>query len=312
MTETKSSSSSSVMAQQNVLELLKSLEVAQPQDEVFLWLETISSQEFGLVKTIAKQFVSLDNKSALASPLLRILQYLSEYETTTVTDQLKDMSELSSALIDIITADSKADVDGLGESAVILLQAMEPSSLPIAKLSELFVAKLFDMLDVQKDEIYVAAVQCLVAVNFRLDRLTANPVLDLCCAHPNARYFGEALLSLVNRGEGDKLYHSVKCICDILEHRATRDFFYTNDLKVFIDIAVRCLIGASDVKLRVQYVKALGHVIADAEYKTHKHRAQDMLDALELQLDDSNIEQADQQVIEKILVDCLSTLEGKE
>ncbi|XP_063359322.1 NCK-interacting protein with SH3 domain [Cydia amplana] len=127
----------------------------------------------------------------------------------------------------------------------------------------------------------------LLAYNLQFDTPADNLLLNALERRDNAKTFCEKVLLLLNR-EDDPVHifdhepapaHSVlKLVTDLFSRKKTAEHFYTNDVKVAIDIIVRQLADLSPGETRRQeYLKILQGIIRNTEYGSHLHRRDDLL-----------------------------------
>ncbi|CAG9114408.1 unnamed protein product [Plutella xylostella] len=126
----------------------------------------------------------------------------------------------------------------------------------------------------------------LLAYNLQFEG-AENLLLDALERQDQAKTFCEKVLLLLNREEDPvRIFdhepeppHSVlKLVTDVFSRKKTADHFYTNDVKVAIDIVVRQLadLSAGDER-RQDYLKILQGVIRNTAYGSHLHRRDDVL-----------------------------------
>ncbi|XP_063620398.1 NCK-interacting protein with SH3 domain [Cydia splendana] len=127
----------------------------------------------------------------------------------------------------------------------------------------------------------------LLAYNLQFDTPVDNLLLNALESRDNAKTFCEKVLLLLNR-EDDPVHifdhepapaHSVlKLVTDLFSRKKTAEHFYTNDVKVAIDIIVRQLADLSPGETRRQeYLKILQGIIRNTDYGSHLHRRDDLL-----------------------------------
>ncbi|XP_063378241.1 NCK-interacting protein with SH3 domain [Cydia fagiglandana] len=127
----------------------------------------------------------------------------------------------------------------------------------------------------------------LLAYNLQFDTPVDNLLLNALENRDNAKTFCEKVLLLLNR-EDDPVHifdhepapaHSVlKLVTDLFSRKKTAEHFYTNDVKVAIDIIVRQLADLSPGETRRQeYLKILQGIIRNTDYGSHLHRRDDLL-----------------------------------
>ncbi|CAH0721752.1 unnamed protein product, partial [Brenthis ino] len=126
----------------------------------------------------------------------------------------------------------------------------------------------------------------LLAYNLQFENPFENLLLNALETMDIAKTFCEKILLLLNREEDPvRMFehepapaHAVlKLAADVFSRKKTAGHFYTNDVKVAIDIIVRQLADLSpgDVR-RQQYLKILQGIIRNTEYGAHRHRRDDL------------------------------------
>ncbi|XP_055384761.1 NCK-interacting protein with SH3 domain [Condylostylus longicornis] len=152
-----------------------------------------------------------------------------------------------------------------------------------------FVSFLFDIVEEQQHpEVLIDLVISLIlAFNLQFSELTQNIVIEAMQKLSSAKTFTEKILLYLNREEDPVkiLKHSSNCInsvlkifIDIFSLSETANLFYTNDVKVLIDIMVRQLsdLSAGD-KLRRNYLELCRRILRNTNYEEHTHRKQDLM-----------------------------------
>ncbi|XP_041639589.1 NCK-interacting protein with SH3 domain-like isoform X2 [Cheilinus undulatus] len=107
----------------------------------------------------------------------------------------------------------------------------------------------------------------------------------------NVKILSEKVLLLLNRGDDPVCMfkhtppapHSVlKFLQDVFASRETADIFYSTDMRVMIDIAVRQISDLSPGdKLRMEYLSLMHSIIRSTDYLEHQHRLSDLQGALQ-------------------------------
>ncbi|XP_074533534.1 NCK-interacting protein with SH3 domain [Halichoeres trimaculatus] len=107
----------------------------------------------------------------------------------------------------------------------------------------------------------------------------------------NVKILSEKVLLLLNRGDDPVCMfkhtppapHSVlKFLQDVFASTETADIFYSTDMMVMIDIAVRQISDLSPGdKLRMEYLSLMHSIIRSTDYLEHQHRLSDLQGALQ-------------------------------
>ncbi|KAM9814172.1 NCK-interacting protein with SH3 domain [Neosynchiropus ocellatus] len=107
----------------------------------------------------------------------------------------------------------------------------------------------------------------------------------------NVKILSEKVLLLLNRGDDPVCMfkhtppapHSVlKFLQDVFASHETADIFYSSDMRVMIDIAVRQISDLSPGdKLRMEYLSLMHSIMGSTDYLEHQHRLSDLQGALQ-------------------------------
>uniref|UniRef100_A0A665TF93 SH3 domain-containing protein n=1 Tax=Echeneis naucrates TaxID=173247 RepID=A0A665TF93_ECHNA len=127
---------------------------------------------------------------------------------------------------------------------------------------------------------------------FNLHHTTpSNNVIMQEVKKKNVKILSEKVLLLLNRGDDPVCMfkhtppapHSVlKFLQDIFASRETADIFYSTDMMVMIDIAVRQISDLSPGdKLRMEYLSLMHSIMRSTDYFKHQHRLADLQGALQ-------------------------------
>ncbi|XP_071350522.1 NCK-interacting protein with SH3 domain isoform X2 [Trachinotus anak] len=127
---------------------------------------------------------------------------------------------------------------------------------------------------------------------FNLHHTTpSNNVIMQELKKKNVKILSEKVLLLLNRGDDPVCMfkhtppapHSVlKFLQDVFASRETADIFYSTDMMVMIDIAVRQISDLSPGdKLRMEYLSLMHSIMRSTDYLEHQHRLPDLQGALQ-------------------------------
>ncbi|XP_068998608.1 NCK-interacting protein with SH3 domain isoform X2 [Embiotoca jacksoni] len=107
----------------------------------------------------------------------------------------------------------------------------------------------------------------------------------------NVKILSEKVLLLLNRGDDPVCMfkhtppapHAVlKFLQDVFASRETADIFYSTDMMVMIDIAVRQISDLSPGdKLRMEYLSLMHSIVGSTDYLEHQHRLSDLQGTLQ-------------------------------
>ncbi|XP_046735610.1 NCK-interacting protein with SH3 domain isoform X1 [Diprion similis] len=166
--------------------------------------------------------------------------------------------------------------------------------MPVTHLEQLgtdFIAFLLELIENPPDTDMDDQIPDLflnLVLSYNLQFTTSeNMVLNALKLRTVAKTFTEKILLLLNREEDPvRIFdhqpappHSVlKLFVDLFSNDVTASLFYTNDIKVLIDIIVRQLFDISPgVKKRRQYLELCRRVLRTESYNEHRHRCEDVL-----------------------------------
>ncbi|CAO1398742.1 unnamed protein product [Diamesa tonsa] len=151
----------------------------------------------------------------------------------------------------------------------------------------------------------------LLAFNLQFDNFEDNVVLEAMQTMKTSKSFTEKILLLINREEDPVfvLKHTeppinsvLKMLVDLFSIPETTTLFYTNDIKVLIDILVRQLsdLSAGD-KLRKWYLELCRRILRNTDYAEHQHRALDMMKIFtRIFCEEAECSAGDQQIVREI------------
>lgn len=119
----------------------------------------------------------------------------------------------------------------------------------------------------------------------------SNNVIMQELKQKNVKILSEKVLLLLNRGDDPVCMfkhtppapHSVlKFLQDVFASKETANIFYSTDMMVMIDIAVRQISDLSPGdKLRMEYLSLMHSIIRSTDYLEHQHRLSDLQGALQ-------------------------------
>ncbi|KAI5720446.1 hypothetical protein M8J77_006718 [Diaphorina citri] len=170
-------------------------------------------------------------------------------------------------------------------------------AMPLSHLDQLgadFICFILDGIEkIETDEEETVSdlfLSFLLAYNLQFDPTgsgTSNVVLECLQDRSQANVFTSKLLQMFNREEDPvRLFphepapmHSVlKMMIDLFDNPHTASLFYTNDVKVVIDILVRMIndISSGESKRSV-YLDLCRAVLNSCDYAEHRHRSDDLM-----------------------------------
>ncbi|KAK0175488.1 hypothetical protein PV327_009235 [Microctonus hyperodae] len=190
-------------------------------------------------------------------------------------------------------------------------------SMPITHLEHLgsdFISFLLDLIEDPPDtdlddQIPDLFINLILSYNLQFNK-SENIVLDALNEKTNAKVFTQKILFLFNREEDPvRIFdhepappHSVlKLFIDLFGSELTASLFYTNDIKVLIDIVLRQLFDIPPGDKRRLYLELCRRVLRTSGYDEHRHRSEDLLKCFtRIFCEEGTESQGDQQLIREI------------
>ncbi|XP_038215929.1 NCK-interacting protein with SH3 domain [Zerene cesonia] len=274
--------------QTQLLELISVMSNA----DVNISQHVLSSHRYAYVSTLV-QYYQMETRWPLRQLLLQAFGVMCGLERTALATLA--LSALPAEIARDMRDNPRA-VSRLSHSALLLSMVLSMGDrLPITHFEQLgvefaqFLLELIESppetdVDEQIPDLFLTL---LLAYNLQFDNPFENILLNALETMDNAKTFCEKILLLLNREEDPvRIFdhepaptHAVlKLVIDLFSRKKTADHFYTNDVKVAIDIIVRQLADLSpgDAR-RQQYLKVLQGIIRNTEYGAHLHRRDDLL-----------------------------------
>ncbi|XP_045445913.1 NCK-interacting protein with SH3 domain [Melitaea cinxia] len=274
--------------QTQLLELISVMSNA----DVNISQHVLSSHRYVYVTTLV-QYYQMETRWPLRQLLLQAFGVMCGLERTALATLA--LSALPAEIARDMRDNPRA-VSRLSHSALLLSMVLSMGDkLPITHFEQLgveFAQFLLELIenppetdvDEQIPDLFLTL---LLAYNLQFVNPFENLLLNSLETMDNAKTFCEKVLLLLNREE-DPVHifdhepapaHSVlKLAIDLFSRKKTAEHFYTNDVKVAIDIIVRQLADLSpgDIRRR-QYLKILQGIIRNTDYGSHLHRRDDLL-----------------------------------
>ncbi|XP_050345599.1 NCK-interacting protein with SH3 domain isoform X2 [Nymphalis io] len=273
--------------QTQLLELISVMSNA----DVNISQHVLSSHRYVYVTTLV-QYYQMETRWPLRQLLLQAFGVMCGLERTALATLA--LSALPAEIARDMRDNPRA-VSRLSHSALLLSMVLSMGDkLPITHFEQLgvdFAQFLLELtenppetdVDEQIPDLFLTL---LLAYNLQFENSFENLLLNALETIDNAKIFCEKVLLLLNREDPVHIFdhepapaHSVlKLAIDLFSRKKTAEHFYTNDVKVAIDIIVRQLADLSpgDVR-RQQYLKILQGIIRNTEYGAHLHRRDDLL-----------------------------------
>ncbi|XP_011500220.1 PREDICTED: NCK-interacting protein with SH3 domain isoform X2 [Ceratosolen solmsi marchali] len=186
------------------------------------------------------------------------------------------------------------NVEKLNYSSLLLTMIFSMGEpMPITHFEQVgteFISFLLDLIENPPDtdlddQIPDQFVNLILSYNLQFNA-SDNVILDALGERTVAKIFTEKVLFLLNR-EIDPVRifdHEpappdsvLKIFIDLFTSDDTASLFYTNDIKVLIDIILRQLFDISPGEKRRQYLELCRRVLKMASYNDHRHRCDDIL-----------------------------------
>lgn len=151
-----------------------------------------------------------------------------------------------------------------GDCFVLLAEIFLTSSFKEVTNDD-FIRVLFNALDfIAEEQVFTSIVFILISMSAEFKNPQFNPVIKICLAHQNQRYFQEYLVHLINKGNEGQISKSLRFVSDIYILNK-HDFFRTNDLQVLIDVLVRDISSTANDDMRIIYLKVLKTIVSTKE-----------------------------------------------
>lgn len=126
--------------------------------------------------------------------------------------------------------------------------------------------------------------KCVLSLNLHYKDLRSNKVCNVLKIRPHATVLSETLLVSFNRGENltgnfaESEDGVRKIMLDLFGSPDTAELFFTNDVKVLLEVLHRNVIdrGEGDTD-RLYYLQLLDRVLTNTDYKDHMHYREEIL-----------------------------------
>ncbi|XP_026849172.1 NCK-interacting protein with SH3 domain isoform X2 [Drosophila persimilis] len=175
-----------------------------------------------------------------------------------------------------------------------------------------FASFLLEIVEGNNPEQLVDMVIALIlSFNQQFSENTYNVIIEAMQSLPTAKVFTEKLLLLLNREDdptrllkhpNEHMNTVLRMFIDIFSHPDTAGMFYTNDIKVLIDIVVRQL---SDLDAgsatRPCYLELCRRILRNTNYQEHEHRKHDLMKIFtRIFCEETECSASDQQLVREI------------
>ncbi|KAK9764407.1 pre-rRNA processing [Basidiobolus ranarum] len=188
-------------------------------------------------------------------------------------------------------------------------------------LDETLINKLLNIVEETQcgdESLNCATIQLILAINgqfMRHPQVNENTVIKvLGNRFETSKSFGENLLFMMNRGTELTIQLLIlKLLYALFTNTSTYDYFYTNDLRVLVDVIIRELynLPEEDGELRRAYLEVLPPLICNTQYPEILHKSQQiacLLEELTTEQAHKNITKEVQLIVEKVRTECASVL----
>ncbi|KAJ8950413.1 hypothetical protein NQ318_003689 [Aromia moschata] len=271
------------------------------QMEVRWSIRQLLLQAFGVLCSLDKTVISIMLNSILPGELARIKPQFLYYLLLGHYDKSKEYSKLnySSLLLTMIFS--------MGEKMPVTHYEF---------LGKHFLAFVLDYIEYPPDtdldeQIPDLFLNLIISFNLQFVETSENPILAALEEKDVAKTFTEKILLLINREEDPvRIFdhepappHSLlKLFNDLFSRRTTATLFYTNDIKVLIDIIVRNISDLSPGdKRRQQYLELCRRVMRNTNYDEHKHKVDEILKCFtRIFCEESDLSKYDQKLVKDI------------
>ncbi|BFG01914.1 NCK-interacting protein with SH3 domain [Drosophila madeirensis] len=175
-----------------------------------------------------------------------------------------------------------------------------------------FASFLLEIVEGNNPELLVDMVIALIlSFNQQFSENTYNVIIEAMQSLPTAKVFTEKLLLLLNREDdptrllkhpNEHMNTVLRMFIDIFSHPDTAGMFYSNDIKVLIDIVVRQL---SDLDAgsatRPCYLELCRRILRNTNYQEHEHRKHDLMKIFtRIFCEETECSASDQQLVREI------------
>ncbi|KAK5644434.1 hypothetical protein RI129_005734 [Pyrocoelia pectoralis] len=252
----------------------------------------ISIDHYHVITTLI-QYYQMEVRWSIRQLLIQAFGVLCSLDSTVVTIMLN--SVLPSELARDMLSNSR-NISKLNYSSLLLTMIFSTGEkMPITHLDQIgppFLDFILNNIESPPDtdieeQIPDLFLSFILSFNLQFDIDSDNVILNTLETRSTAKTFTEKILLLFNREEDPvRIFehepappHSLlKLFLDLFSRKTTADLFYTNDVKVLIDIVVRNISDLSPGdKRRGHYLELCRRVMRSTNYNEHYHRKEDIL-----------------------------------
>lgn len=276
----------------------------------------ISSDQYHVITTLI-QYYQMETRWSIRQLLLQAFGVLCSLDKTVITIMLN--SVLPSELARDIMSNPR-NIPKLNYSSLLLTMVFSMGEpMPVTHndyLGKRFLSFILDNIEYPPDtdleeQIPDLFLNLIISFNLQFSEENENPVLAALEERDVAKTFTEKILLLINREEDPvRIFdhepappHSLlKLFNDLFSRRSTSDLFYTNDIKVLIDIIVRNIsdLSTGDMRRRL-YLELCRRVMRNTNYEEHKHKVDEILKCFtRIFCEESELSKFDQKLVKEI------------
>ncbi|XP_018561929.1 NCK-interacting protein with SH3 domain isoform X2 [Anoplophora glabripennis] len=276
----------------------------------------ISSDQYHVITTLI-QYYQMEVRWSIRQLLLQAFGVLCSLDKTVINIMLNSVlpGELAR---DIMT--NPRNIPKLNYSSLLLTMVFSMGEpMPVTHyefLGKRFLAFVLDNIEYPPDtdldeQIPDLFLNLIISFNLQFTDELENPLLSALEERDVAKTFTEKILLLINREEDPvRIFdhepappHSLlKLFNDLFSRRSTASLFYTNDIKVLIDIIVRNISDLSPGdQRRQQYLELCRRVMRNTNYEEHKHKIDEILKCFtRIFCEESDMSKYDQKLVKDI------------
>ncbi|KAL1132832.1 hypothetical protein AAG570_010784 [Ranatra chinensis] len=237
------------------------------------------------------EYYQMENRLSIRSLLVQTFAVMCKLDKTVISILLNSVlpmelaREMQSNIKKIVLLEQPAQLLSM------IFSMGEP--MPITHLEHLggdFVKLMFELIESEREN-DIADMVLILLLSYNLQfkpHSTTNITIQALCELDSAKTFTEKVMLLINR-EDDPVahlkthhcpFHSVlKLLKDIFTNSVTAKLFYTNDVRVLIDIILRQLTDLSpNHERRTDYLELCRSVMLSCDLAAFEHRADKLRD----------------------------------
>lgn len=280
------------------LELIK-IDKHHTEPLIKRWINQILKPPTSIISQIIKEIFSPKTTHKIVEKNYHLIRKLLIICKSDTTKQLCESNGLSCDIINYIGYTAKLIIC---HDSLMILNVVFKGDEVKHYLTEKFVMTVFDLLDIiNEEENFKSAIRILISVNGIFKPCDDNYFLKVYHFHYNSRFFDEVILRLLNdECEPIKIKEILDCIVLIIVCEQ-KIVFYSSDLEVFIDIALRQLLFFSYEEVKYRFIDALHKIVTFEEYYKKMYKADEIIDLIEDCLENEHQSQKVKRKCKKII-----------